>query len=395
MYSPEYQPTIRALLQEFEKQTHAHANLQPMMWGNAWAEMMKINLYRHGAVVTESGDTWMGTLGSLNGLRKYTEAEVTRMGGARAYPREMWLSCLELDNENVVAIPWTFETYVVYYRTDLFEKAGIDPSWAFSTLDAFTAALERLASNVDIAPFVVPSVFDTFDTLHNAASWVWGMGGEFLDVDAGQTLLSSPNTFAGLCKFFDLHRFMPPSMQQMEGNEAWDLFLDGKVAVTIRESTLHRSLLQNTLGLDVAGRFGLAMVPGIPLVGGSNLLIWKHGTTAQKAAAVKLVEYLTSEQALIPLYENTGMFPARLEVLGKLNSNHTRPIIESFMRGRGFRRHRVWGLVEDKLMPTLNKIWADLFNAPRSDVQLVVSRHMDPLEQQLNITLAQFAKRKK
>ncbi len=305
MFSPAYQTTIHNLLEDFQYQENTHPNLQTLKWSTAWAEMMKIHQLQEGAVVTEAGDTWMGTLAALNGLRRFMRREVAAIGDGSAFPRAMWRSCIQHETNNVIAIPWTLESYVVYYRTDLLEKVSIDPAAAFDTPEHFILTLEKLRAGTDVAPFVVPTMATTFDTLHNSACWIWGAGGDFLNPNATQTRLSDPFTRAGLHKYFDIHRFIAPAMQLLDEHISWNLFLDGQVAVTIRETTLLRDLLRNSPPRTIAGKFGVATMPGIPLIGGSNLLIWKHATARQRSAAVKL-----------------GLFPNRVKV--RVNSRGQR-----------------------------------------------------------------------
>ena len=56
-------------LHAFEQQSNVKIDLQAFDWPNAWTELMKISLYGHGPIISETGSIWMS---SLNCLRPFT-----------------------------------------------------------------------------------------------------------------------------------------------------------------------------------------------------------------------------------------------------------------------------------------------------------------------------------
>jgi hypothetical protein len=46
-------------------------------------------------------------------------------------------------------------------------------------------------------------------------------------------------------------------------------------------------------------------------------------------------------------------------------------------------------MVEDKLTLAFGQIWADLIERPDQNIDAILARHLEPLAQRLNMTLAQ------
>jgi len=133
----------------------------------------------------------------------------------------------------------------------------------------------------------------------------------------------------------------------------------------------------------------MAAQPGIPFIGGSNLIIWKHIPPEQEKSALELIRYLTSTETMALLFQKTGLIPARLAALDQIESDPLyAPVVQSFKTGRAYKRIPMWGLVEDKLNKALNNIWQKIFSTPTPDIDRIILETLTPLEERLNITLS-------
>jgi multiple sugar transport system substrate-binding protein len=376
------------LTAEFEKQTDTHASIHWMNWGEAWTEFMKISLYRHGPVVSEVGNTWTPSLSASNSLRSFKEKEFIFFGGKGAFLDEVSKSCVDPDTGNIVAIPWTLGTYMLFYRRDLLEKAGIDETTAFTTMENFYQTLEKLQQSGLKHPFVVSTEGQTLGTVHNIASWIWGAGGDFFNTKGNAVIFSSPETRAGMRQYFELHRFFPERGQRAEGITCWELFLNGEAAITLYNQAYLFNIEHGQIPPELIGKIGATVPPGVPFIGASNLVIWKHVPLNQENAALQLIQFMTSSDFLMPQFERTGVLPARLNALNRIESPLYAPAIEALKKGRSFPHVRLWGLVEDKLAVSLNQIWSVLFDNPKADVEKTIAEILDPLEERLNLTLS-------
>jgi hypothetical protein len=62
---------------------------------------------------------------------------------------------------------------------------------------------------------------------------------------------------------------------------------------------------------------------------------------------------------------------------------------QSLKSGRTFLSIPLWGLVENKLTLTLDRIWEDIFASDNPDIEGILHKRLDPLAQQLELTLSQ------
>ena len=82
----------RALLTQFEQDTHIEVNLRVLEWRDAWAELVRVALYNDGPHISEIGNTWLSEFISMNALRPFVGMEVSRLGGAQQFLPSAWHS---------------------------------------------------------------------------------------------------------------------------------------------------------------------------------------------------------------------------------------------------------------------------------------------------------------
>ena len=380
---------IQPLLAEFEEQHRAHVTLHVYDWSIAWTEFMKISLYHHGPVISQTGNSWMGSMIAQNSLRAFKPEEIMQLNGRQSFLPGSWESCMDFDNQHVVAVPWFLDTYLVYYHRDLLEKAGIDETDAFSTAENFHATLQKLQDGGVQYPFAVPTN-SSRSNIHKVASWVWGQGGDFIDPEGRQMLLSRPETRKGLKLYFDLYRFITPEAHELNDLDCWNWFLDGKIAVTVRNPEFLIQLKHEEFPAEFAANIGTAVVPGVPLLGGSHLVVWNHIRREQEEDVLDLIKFLTSVETELSLFESIGMLPANRKALERVSAFPSfGPAIQSIKKARSFQRIRIWGLIEDKLDLAFGQIWKTLLTTPDPNVDEVIGGQLDPLEARLNLTLSQ------
>jgi multiple sugar transport system substrate-binding protein len=281
------------------------------------------------------------------------------------------------------AFPWLADTRVLYYRRDWLRKAGIDERGAFRDHTQLEQTLERLKTSGVARPWVVPSRH-ALTTLHALASWVWGAGGDFISPDGRRLLFNEPAARAGIQAYFNLMRYLSTDARDLESTQADGLFQSGNVAAIVSGPWVYQ-LLQ----AEVSPHVGVTTEPGVPFVGGSNLVVWRH--TRQEKAVLDFTRFLTSQPVQIALSHITGLLPVRQDAL-EAKEFADNPLYmaaaESLKRGRSFPALTIWGLVEDKLSGELTQIWSNLLSNPELEVESTISNHLDPLARRLSMTLA-------
>lgn len=381
---------FRLMLGEIEKELGIRVQIQLIRWsGDTWKETMRIVIYRQGPIMSQIGTTWMGSLEATDALRPFSPAEIHRILGDQSnVPDASWKTVTAQSGDRIIGIPWVLDAYMLYYRKDLLEKAHLDPATAFSSLEALNETIIKLnESGVEI-PFALPQAISRA-CLHNVANWIWTQGGEFLTPDSKNLLLSDPKTRAGIRQYFSLSKYLPKPAQGLDDQQCYEVFMNGRAAITMRNAALVELAKRRSDFKPHLENLGVAAMPGINFVGGSNLVLWKHIPAHQERLAIGLLERILSPEAQFLYNIHAGALPARKEALEKVrNETVFRPIIDAIMNGRSFQKFPLWGLVEDKLSLALGQIWQDLYSQESPNIDDTLNKILDPVERRLQLTLS-------
>jgi multiple sugar transport system substrate-binding protein len=381
----------RAMLARFEQDTHIEVRLRVLEWRDAWADLARVALYSDGPHVSEIGNTWLSEFISMNALRPFVGMEVSHLGGPQQFLPSAWQSAAPPGPGGLTvmawAVPWLADTRLIHYRQDLLERAGIETTTAFRSAEALLETCARLQAAGVANPIVLPSRQSRM-TLQNMAGWVWGAGGDFTSPDGKKIVFTTTQAKGAIYAYFDLARHMLPAARDLDEYQSDGAYLNGQAALTISGPWLHRS--PDLLG-EVAKHTRQALLPGVPYIGGSHLVIWKH--TRYVEQALTLIRYINSLDAQARFVQTSGLFPTRLEVL-KHEPFHSDPFYQmagaGLAAGRAFPTFSLWGLVETKLTEAFTAIWADILVTPDADIHAIVDDHLNDAAQRLNSTLAYY-----
>jgi sn-glycerol 3-phosphate transport system substrate-binding protein len=201
-------------------------------------------------------------------------------------------------------IPFQRSTIVMYYNKDAFRAAGLDPEKAPATWQELIAAGKKL-TKADGSQWgiMIPSTGYPY--------WMFGalamQNDQVLMNGAGnKTNFAAPATVEALQFWKDLgskHKIMP------NGTIEWGTlrknFLEGKTAI-MWHSTGNLTTVKKKAKFD----FGVAMLPankrrGTP-TGGGNFYIFKKTSPTDRAAAMKLIKFMTSPERSAEWSMKTG-----------------------------------------------------------------------------------------
>lgn len=383
------QEDLKTIVQNYQHETRVSVDLRYIEWERAWTEFLQMTLYGRGPVISEVGTTWMSSLAGRNSLRPMSKDELRKIGGAGSFPHSIWESCIDASTQGIVAIPWIVDTYLVYYRADILENAGVDESKAFSTLDEFHKTLETLkAKNVEMP--IALATAPTLSTTHNIASWIWGMGGDFVSRDGTSLTLGTSEAREGINYFYELNRFISPKARGLSDEQCEEAFLNGEAAVVIFNPVMLHRLKNRDTQPAFRNHIKTAVHPGVPIIGGSNLVIWKYIPPALEPQAVDFIRYMLEVDAQTAYFEASGMLPARLDAVQRISLDPDYgPAFQTLLSGRDVPYIRLWGLVEDRLSQAFSKIWSVILESPEPDIKKIIDDVLKPIENRLNITLSQ------
>jgi len=376
--------TLQELLHDFESISRIHVRLRILNWSDAWTELVKVALYKQGPDVSEIGSTWLGDFARMLALHNFTNADIRSLGGSDSFLPAIWSSASQLDASESWGIPWIADTRVIFFRRDYLRQAEVNEEIAFQSHDSLVETLEKMQKAGISQSWTVPT-HKSHMTLHNIASWIWGAGGSFLFPDGKKTNFASPESLQGATSYYSLARFLNKESLDLDDTQSDALYTTGKAAITISGTWI----LSGAIAPEVLANTGFAPPPGVPYVGGSHLVLWRH--TKNESSAFELIRYLCQPEVQTTYCKVIGLLPTKLDALASPtydSSPFYHRLVERLKTGRSFRPLPLWGMVEDKLTAALSQVWSDLIIDPTMDVAPTVSLNLQPLSRRLNIALS-------
>jgi multiple sugar transport system substrate-binding protein len=383
--------TVEQLLQDFKRETGIEVHLKRMEWADAWPQLIGIATQGQGVDVSHIGSTWVSSLMNMNALRPIPSHLINKVGSEQAFVHSTWSCVMSEDDRNAYGIPLSAYVYIVAYRKDLLEKAGLNPVKAFATPASLEESVRCLgALNATDLPWLMPIVPHPFnDFVHMAASWIWSSGGDIMDNRGKQVLFNSPAALSGLKSFLRLVR-MVPETDYLGSDECMDAILKGQVAAVVTDARAFNTAIQNKS--PNIEKLGAASLMSIPWSGGGSMVIWRHtyGFPDRLEAAYKLVEFMVRKKTMMDLANNCYTLPSRTDALDELfpPEHALRPVmLQLISTGRSYRPIPLWHRIEYQFGAELGLVIKQLRNDPTLDIDSTLQEAMDSLAYRLNLTL--------
>ena len=260
--------------------------------------------------VVEIGNTQAPTFTSAGAFADLTD-ELDDLGGDDLLPG--FVEGATVDGETY-AVPYYAGSKYIFYRKDLFEKAGLEvPTTLEEFVDAAVTLKQDNPKPANFSGFWFPG-----QDWRNGAAFVWSAGGDLAVEDGGEwsPALSSEGSLAGLEMAQQL--FTEASGAPKDGNEAdpWTPFCAGEVGMMSTPGWVKGLIEAEDTGCPdtFAKEMGVFALPGTDgepapvLLGGSDIAIAAkspHQDLAQEA-----VELMLSDEYQTILAEN-GLTPAK------------------------------------------------------------------------------------
>ncbi|HYH73778.1 MAG TPA: extracellular solute-binding protein [Nocardioides sp.] len=260
--------------------------------------------------VVEIGNTQAPTFTSAGAFADLTD-ELDDLGGDDLLPG--FVDGATVDGKTY-AVPYYAGSKYIFYRKDLFEKAGLEvPTTLEEFVDAAVALKQDNPKPANFSGFWFPG-----QDWRNGAAFVWSAGGDLAVEDGGEwsPALSSEGSLAGLEMAQQL--FTQASGAPKDGNEAdpWTPFCAGEVGMMSTPGWVKGLIEAEDTGCPdtFAKEMGVFALPGTDgepapvLLGGSDIAIAAkspHQDLAQEA-----VELMLSDEYQTILAEN-GLTPAK------------------------------------------------------------------------------------
>lgn len=398
------QQDMREILRPYlQSHPDLRVNVTVLNWENAWAKINAAVESGQGPDIVELGSTWVAAIAAQGALETLTSAQIAEVGGSGAFFPALWSSTHRLRADTVFALPWYGGARVAYYRSDLFKRAGINPSEAFANWSSFKQAMRKLnGMNVDgkkVAALGYPGRSDS-DILHNLAPWIWNAGGDFLRSDHRATTINSPEVVQAIAYYtsFADEGLVPASALEKDSAQIESGFFYGQYAVIFSGPWVLKVL--NTpkskggqLESVTAQNFGVASYPaGIKgnqtLFSGSDLAIMR--SSKNKKEAWQLLKYLLSRDAQLQFSQRSGMLPARLDVAhdpALLRDPHYAEFVEQVKLGRHYPVLPAWGRLEKVFRTSISQIVTARNTVKGAHAHVEIKKNLDDASHQANAIL--------
>lgn len=195
---------------------------------------------------------------------------------------------------NVWGIPFQRSTIVAYYNKDMFRDAGLDPENPPSTWDEMVEAGKALTKDGTYG-LMIPSTGYPYWMFQALAIQ---NGKELMSDDGTETYFDDPAVVEALEFWRALaseHEIMPSGT--IEWGTLRQAFLEGQTAM-MWHTTGNLTAVKDAASFD----FGVSVLPGNVQpgspTGGGNFYLFADTTDEERAAALKLIQFMTApEQA--------------------------------------------------------------------------------------------------
>jgi len=215
----------------------------------------------------------------------------------------------------IYSVPFYTQNSILFYRTDLFEEAGLTPP---ETWEEYIEAAKQLTQDTD-----GDGKIDIFGTIVEAKQHVqvvvkfldrlYQAGGAVIN-ENGQVVLDSEAAREAFQLNLDLlykYKVAPPGALAYTVGDVTDMFLQGKLAMAPNWPYM-AALAANPDKSKVAGKFDLVLQPGYKKQT-TALSTWMFSiptSSRKKEDAWKLIQYVTNVEKRVDFLKNALLYPS-------------------------------------------------------------------------------------
>ena len=272
--------------------------------------------------VVEVGNTQAATFTTVGAFADVT-ADLAGWGGDDLLPG--FVAAGSVDGKTF-AVPYYAGSKAVFYRKDLFEKAGLTiPTTMAEFVDT---AIKLKAANPDktknFSGFWLPG-----KDWRNAVAFIWDAGGDLATNTGGAWAgaLSASGSQAGLATVQKL--FTEASAAPKDGDEAdtWTPFCEGQAGMISAPGWVRGLILSEENGCpDMEKNLGVFALPGSDgssapvLLGGSNIAVAAKSPNQELARKAVTIMLSTEYQTILA---KAGLTPAKVSLASLLGDDES------------------------------------------------------------------------
>jgi multiple sugar transport system substrate-binding protein len=231
------------------------------------------------------------------------------------------------------ALPFDGESTGLFYRTDLFEAAGIaEPP---KTWDEFEAAAAKL-TDPDKKQYGFALFAPSPESAYYWYPWLWQAGGDLLSDDEKQPVFNSEEGKRAADFYVGLAKYAPKDFLNSNSYDGRIAFARGTVGMYVAGAWLAGVLTEEFPKIE--GKWATAPLPEgdagcKTTIAGDNLAVFSAGKNQD--AAWKWVEFLTRPESMKVWTvddEASTIMPTRTSLLESPELAESKPVLEGFVK---------------------------------------------------------------
>lgn len=371
-------------------------------WGSAWTKITTAATSGEGPDLLQLGTTWVPAIASMGGIDKIGD-KVADVGGADSYLPASWSTTMIAGQEDIYAVPWFVDARAVYYRTDVFKEAGVDPNEAFKDWDTFKTALEKVngitIGGKKVAALGVPGKND-WNVVHNIFPWIWAAGGSVMSEDNKSVTFNDEKGIQGAMYYTGLAHDGLVDKASLEKNSSQieSDFGDGKSAVIITGAWLAKSFAtpKDDGGMSdkaAAKNFAVAPLPAGPggqvtFIGGSDLTVFSG--SKHKDETWELIKFLSTDEAQHAYAQASGQLPSKNSLLDAPDLDANMKAFSAATKyGKAYPSIPQWGPTETALQKHFGNVWDIVAGVKGTYSEESIKKEMDSAAADVNSIINQ------
>ncbi|MDX5563551.1 extracellular solute-binding protein [Streptomyces sp. ID05-04B] len=346
------EPALKDLAKKFEQENpDADIKITAVPWDGAHDKLTTAIAGGNTPDMSMVGSTWMAEMAAMNGF----QATPASIKSSDFYPGQ-WDTTKYKDTS--YGVPFTADTTVVYYRTDLTEKAGIKGALA-GDREGYLKDLKAIQAT---AGKQNPKLRHATGLLMGFNSWifwvpmVWQQGGDIYDAKTKKFTFDTPE----VAKALEYWASVPKDgLAPTDRSDNVQGFRDGLIATYQEAAWAGASFHKDAPELD--GKWKTMPVPyseqPAGFAGGTDLAVFKEAENPD--AAWKFARFLTEPENLATYVKATGGLPASPQAWtdGNLSADENmKPFDEQLKVSKAPPAITTWQQIADAIDSELEKL---------------------------------------
>ncbi len=275
---------------------------------------------------------------------------------------------LSADFINDIKHPYTWRGHIyilpiletsmpIFYNTEIYKQAGLDPDKPPETWDDFFSYAEAIKKNTDAWPWTQPLL--TYDA-YRYHRWLWQAGGDYVSADGTKIGLDTPEGLEAMNAIQRLFQnYVNPAEYALAPGEALPIFGAGKAAMAVNEQHWIKRLRDAYPEVGAVTKLGHVL---------KNKRRLGHGTVAgycifsqskQPAETAEWIKFMTSGDNVAEFCSRLWFISPRKSVDAKVAAAINDPAFDRAVEESAYAalfHHPIKGSVDQIYLPNIQQV---------------------------------------